>query len=113
MSTAEAARPPALQRLFDLDGRAAEVTGGAGGLGRAIAGGLAATGASVVVADLDGEGAERARAEIDPSGDRSLARQVDVRSRESVEELATATLERFGRVDVLVNSAGITVRMAA
>jgi len=98
---------------FDFSGQVAIVTGGASGLGRAIAGGLASAGARVVVADLNLEGAETARRELDPQGGRSLALPLDVRQRASVEAMTAAALDRFGQVDVLVNSAGITERMAA
>jgi 3-oxoacyl-[acyl-carrier protein] reductase len=85
-----------------LDGRTAVVTGAAQGLGEAIARVLHARGASVVVADVNGEGAERVAASL---AERARGAHVDVRDRASVEGL----LDAAGRVDVLVNNAARTV----
>lgn len=85
-----------------LSGRVAVVTGGARGIGRAIVGRLAAEGATCVVADLAAEAAERAAAEVG-----GLAVGVDVTSSASVNALRDATLERYGRADIVVNNAGI------
>ncbi|MFM7694045.1 MAG: SDR family NAD(P)-dependent oxidoreductase [Actinomycetota bacterium] len=78
------------------------VTGGAQGIGRAIAEGLAADGASVVIADL--AGADAAAAAL---GDRHLGVAVDVSSPEDCAQMAAAALERYGRIDGLVNNAGL------
>src|SRR5437763_8423437 len=107
--TIEPAHQASLGR-FDLTGQVALITGAASGLGQAIATGLAAAGARVALADLDQQAVEQARQRIDPSGQRSLALGVDVRQRASVEALLAGTLERFAQVDILVNSAGITIR---
>jgi len=85
-----------------LDGRTAVVTGAAQGLGEAIARVLHARGASVVVADVNGEGAERVAASL---AERARGAHVDVRDRASVEVL----LDSAGRVDVLVNNAARTL----
>jgi NAD(P)-dependent dehydrogenase (short-subunit alcohol dehydrogenase family) len=85
-----------------LDGQVAIVTGGAQGIGRALAEGLAAEGARIVVADL--AGAETAAAALPTE---SLGIRVDVANEADAAELARATVERFGRIDVLVNNAGI------
>ena len=85
-----------------LAGRTAVVTGAAQGLGEAIAQALHARGTTVVVADIDAEGAERVASSL---GERGRAAEVDVRSRESV----VALLDEAGRVDVLVNNAARTV----
>ena len=84
-------------RLAD---RVAIVTGGAQGIGRAIAQRLHEEGASVVIADLRGH--EEAAAELDGLGVR-----VDVSQEADLAALATAVLERYGRIDALVNNAGI------
>jgi NAD(P)-dependent dehydrogenase (short-subunit alcohol dehydrogenase family) len=84
-------------RLAD---RVAIVTGGAQGIGRAIAQRLHEEGATVVIADL--EGAEAAGEELDGLGVR-----VDVSNESDTRALATAALERYGRIDALVNNAGI------
>jgi len=85
-----------------LDGRTAVVTGAAQGLGEAIARALHARGASVVVADANGEGAERVAASL---ARRAVAAEVDVRELAALERV----LDEAGRVDVLVNNAARTV----
>ena len=89
-------------------GRVAVVTGGASGIGRALAEGLAAGGSAVVVADLDGAEAELVASGIRTAGGEAAAVTVDVTSAAAVDELAATTLERFGRVDVLCNNAGVS-----
>jgi pyridoxal 4-dehydrogenase len=84
-----------------LDGRVAIVTGGAQGIGKAIADKLADEGAAVVVADLDGDGAERAA----PEGGAGM--QVDISSEDDARRLVDDTVSRFGKLDVLVNNAAI------
>jgi NAD(P)-dependent dehydrogenase (short-subunit alcohol dehydrogenase family) len=91
----------------DLGGKAAIVTGGANGIGREIAPRLAAAGAAVLVADRDGAGAEAVAGEIAATGGRVVGREVDVRDPAGCEALVAAAHEAFGRLDVLVTSAGI------
>jgi NAD(P)-dependent dehydrogenase (short-subunit alcohol dehydrogenase family) len=93
-----------------FDGRVAIVTGGSKGLGREIATALAGAGATVVIASRD---AGRCDDVADEIGDGAVGCACDVTDEESVEGLVDATVELFGRVDVLVNSAGIAVRGAA
>ena len=87
--------------------RVVVVTGGAVSLGRGICETLAARGASVVVADRDIAGARRVEAEITARGSQVLAVETDVTEPAAVERMVRATLERFGRIDGLVNNAGI------
>ena len=87
-----------------LAGRVAIVTGGAAGIGAAIARAFASEGASVVLADRDGDAASATAREI---GDVAIAMQVDVTREAEVQRLARETLARFGRIDILVNNAGI------
>ena len=89
---------------FDLTGQTAIVTGAATGIGEAIAGRLAGAGATVVVADLDLEGGRQVAASL-PNG--SFALSVDITSAESVATAVDEVLARTGRIDVLVNNAGI------
>jgi 2-hydroxycyclohexanecarboxyl-CoA dehydrogenase len=87
-----------------LKGRTAIVTGAARGIGRAIAEGMHAVGADVVIADIAGEAAEATAAEL---GGTAIAVEADVSHAASVEAMVTRAHEAFGRIDVLVNNAGV------
>jgi 3-oxoacyl-[acyl-carrier protein] reductase len=91
-----------------LSGRVAIVTGGSRGIGYAIASRLADDGASVVISARDSERLERAVKEIEGRGAEVLGVVADAARREDADKLAEAAKQRFGRVDVLVNNAGIT-----
>jgi len=97
---------------FDLSGRTALVTGGARGLGRAIALGLARHCAAVAVADVNGAGAAETAATIQQANQTAAAFPCDVSQEANVRQLVTGTLAAFGRIDILVNNAGITKRIA-
>jgi NAD(P)-dependent dehydrogenase (short-subunit alcohol dehydrogenase family) len=99
--------------LFRLDGQTAVVTGGAGGLGAAMARGLAEAGAAVAIADANARQAERVAGDIAKAGGRAIAVTVDVADRASVERMAGEVEGRLGPIEVLVNSAGITHRSPA
>jgi len=95
--------------MIDLSGKIAVVTGGAQGIGKAVAETLARCGADVVVADLQMEKAKATAQEIaDGTGNRAVAIQVDVADSESAKAMIDATIAEFERVDILVNNAGIT-----
>lgn len=96
--------------IFDLRGRTAVVTGGTSGIGRAVALALAEAGADVVPTGRRFAEASATAAAVEASGRRSLAIAADVTSRSSLDALHAAVMERFGRVDILVNAAGITQR---
>jgi 3-oxoacyl-[acyl-carrier protein] reductase/pyridoxal 4-dehydrogenase len=85
-----------------LEGRVAIVTGAAQGIGRAIADKLRSEGASVAVVDLNGEGAQSVASELD-----GLAIQADISSEQDAARMAQETLDRYGKIDVLVNAAAI------
>jgi 3-oxoacyl-[acyl-carrier protein] reductase len=94
---------------FDLSGQTAIVTGGATGIGEAIAKRLAEAGATVAVADLDKAGAERVAATL-PNN--SFGVQVDVSDSSSVNQAVEEVLKRTGRIHILVNNAGIAGKSA-
>jgi NAD(P)-dependent dehydrogenase (short-subunit alcohol dehydrogenase family) len=98
------------KNFFSLDGKIAVVTGGTSGIGRAIAIGLAEAGADVVATGRRQQQVEEAAAEIEARGRKSLRQSSDVGDRASLEKLLAATLEKFGKVDILVNCAGIIKR---
>jgi 2-dehydro-3-deoxy-L-rhamnonate dehydrogenase (NAD+) len=90
---------------LDLNGRVAVVTGGARGIGRAIAERMIASGAAVALWDMDGAAAEATAAEL---GERASAHAVDQTDEAGVRAASEATRARHGRIDILVNNAGIT-----
>ncbi len=94
-----------------LENRAAVVTGGRRGIGKAIALALAAAGADVAVCDIVVEDGllEKTKEELKKIGSRPLALQVDVSARQSVEEMARRVAEAYGKIDILVNCAGIWI----
>jgi NAD(P)-dependent dehydrogenase (short-subunit alcohol dehydrogenase family) len=96
--------------IFSLRGRTAVVIGGTAGIGRAIAIGLAKAGADVVPASRRLPEVEQTATEIEAMGRRTLALRADVGRRESLQALHDQTMQVFGRIDILVNSAGITKR---
>src|SRR5919108_3630010 len=93
-----------------LQEKVAVITGGAQGIGRAIALGMGREGAKVVVADLQSEKAEAVAEEIRTLGTDAIAVDVDVASEPSVKRLADHTFERFGHIDILVNDAGVYLK---
>jgi 3-oxoacyl-[acyl-carrier protein] reductase len=88
-----------------LDGKTAIVTGGASGFGAGIVRKFLAEGAQVMIADINGDAAQAMAAEC---GSATLARQVDVSDGTSVDAMAKAALDSFGKVDILINNAGVT-----
>jgi len=93
---------------FDLTGKVAVVLGGTTGLGHAIALGLAESGASVVASSRRLEEVEKTAAELEALGSKTLRQTSDVQKRETIQALHDAVFSAFGRIDILVNAAGIT-----
>ncbi len=97
---------------FRLDGKVAIVTGAGGrgnSIGRAYALGLAGAGASLVVADLNGEGAQKVADEIIATGGKAIGVQMDVADEASTLAMAASAISAFGGVDILVNNAALMV----
>lgn len=98
------------ENITDLSNKTAVVIGGTSGLGRAIALGLARSGANVIAAGRREELVEEVCAEIEKAGRKTLRQTVDVSSRESIDALRDAVIEKFEGVDILVNAAGRTAK---
>jgi NAD(P)-dependent dehydrogenase (short-subunit alcohol dehydrogenase family) len=94
-----------LSRLFDLTGRVAIVTGGTRGIGRAIAEGLGAAGAGVVVASRKAEACAETEAHLASMGCRALGVPAHLGDLEALSHLVERCVERFGRIDIVVNNA--------
>jgi len=109
MSTELGADPTALRSPFRVDanaGRVALITGGGTGIGRASALELAATGADVVICGRREEPLQSTAQQLERAGANCLAIPADIREPEQAEQVIDGALERFGRIDVLVNNAG-------
>lgn len=97
-----------LQKLFSLDGKVVLLTGAVGGIGSELARGLAGVGAQMALADLSIAPIGQLIDELE--GDNHAAFALDIRSLDSIRQLVADVLERYGRIDVLINCAGINKR---
>lgn len=98
-------------KLFDLTDHVAIITGGSKGLGKAMAAGLASAGANVVLVSRNQAEADAAAAEIaSDHGVDAIGVEADVTDSEAVQSLVQSTIQRFGRIDILINNAGINIR---
>ncbi len=98
---------PKTSDMFDLSDRVAIVTGGAGLLGAEFARTLAEAGAAVVIADQDVEATSMTTGKIESSGAHYLALHTDITAPDSVQNMVKSTMQAFGRLDILVNSAAL------
>ncbi|MEM9585931.1 MAG: 3-oxoacyl-ACP reductase family protein [Planctomycetota bacterium] len=98
-------------RLFDLTGKVALITGGSKGLGLAIAEGLASAGAKIALCSRSESEAQEAAAQVETfHGQQAIGVAADVTQPEQIDDMVARTAETFGRIDVLVNNAGINIR---
>lgn len=101
-----------MQNLFDLTGKVALITGGNGGIGLGIARGLSRAGAHVAIVGRDAEKSKAALGTFEETGSEILALMGDVSREDEVAAIVRDVRQHFGRVDILFNNAGITVRKA-
>ncbi len=97
-----------VKNLFDLTGRVAIITGSSIGLGRQMAEGLAEMGANLVLCARNAERCQRAAEELQQLGVKAISLSCDVRNQTSVQDVVDAALSQFGRIDILINNAGIS-----
>ena len=93
---------------MDLKGKTAIVTGAAQGIGKVIALGLAKCGADIAVSDINEDSLDAAVKEIEALGRKAIAVKMDVSSLKDCEDMVKKTIDAFGKVDILINNAGIT-----
>lgn len=98
-------------KQFELHDRVAIVTGGSKGLGKAMAAGLASAGANLILVSRNQDEVEDAAAEISRDyGVQAIGMQADVTSEEQVQGVVDTCIEKFGKIDILINNAGINIR---
>jgi len=97
-----------VREMFDLNGKVAIVTGGGRGIGLKMAEGLAEVGANIVLCSRKVENCEKAAQDLAKTGVKTLTVACDVKSQASIQTVVEKTLEKFGRLDILVNNSGVT-----
>ena len=103
-----------MKDMFKLNGKIAIVTGGAGGIGEALARGLGLHGATVVVSSRNKEAIEKvAKMITEESGNEAIAVTSDVTDEASVQNLADTVMKKYGRIDILVNAMGMNIKRDA
>ncbi len=102
-----------MEKLFDLSGKVAIVTGASRGLGQYFGRALARAGADLVITSRDTSRLAQFRAEIEALGRRALPVKLDVLKQDEIEGMVAAAMAEYGRIDVLVNNAGLNIRRSA
>jgi len=102
--------PEGIAKLLSLEGKVALITGAASGIGRAIAIRLAEMGAATVLFDVDGQKGEAVAAEISRQNAKSHSVQGDVRSSQDCKQAVHEAIQKFGKIHVLCNNAGVAIR---
>jgi gluconate 5-dehydrogenase len=103
-----------MKDMFKLDGKIAIVTGGAGGIGEALAMGLGIHGATVVVSSRNQEAIEKVATQITAaSGNEAIAIASDVTDESSVQSMVDQVMQKYGKIDILVNAMGMNVKRDA
>ncbi len=102
-----------MNKMFDLTGKVSVVIGGHGGIGKAIALGMAEAGADVVVASRSLPELQMVADQISSMGRKALAVKVDIVEEKSVNEMVESIRKQFSRIDILVNAAGLAIRKPA
>ncbi|MCF2505034.1 glucose 1-dehydrogenase [Dyadobacter sp. CY107] len=97
-------------KLFDLSGKVAVITGGSKGLGLAMAAGLASAGANIVLVNRNALDGEKSAAELRVFGTQVTSFAADITSVDQTEAMVRFVVETFGKIDILINSAGINIR---
>jgi NAD(P)-dependent dehydrogenase (short-subunit alcohol dehydrogenase family) len=98
-------------RMFSLKGKVAAITGAAGGIGSWLSAGFAAAGASVLLTDIDLARTQAVADAISARGMIATALAVDLRDEDAADQIVSGTIERFGRLDILVNNAAVNQRI--
>lgn len=96
--------------MFNLKGKSAIITGGNGGIGLGMARGLANAGAKIVIAARNKEKSRAAVLDLQTLGAEALAIEVDVRDEQSVADMVSETNRQYGKIDILINNAGMSIR---
>lgn len=99
--------------LFDLKEKVAIVTGGARGIGLALAKGLAGAGAVIVLGDKLSEEVQKSAKDLEEMGFKTTSIHVDVSNKKSVEKMSEEIFKMFGKIDILINNAGVSIGKAA